>query len=160
MATNGVPVPFLDALTEATIVAFREVAGTEVFRQSTPPITMPVPFDARSSGIALTFSTGKGLLALSVAEAIATALAERVLVGQDVVLDSNLINDCLGEIMNVIAGQGKALLSGTDEHYTFGPPYVADGHPKNDSTFGQVVLTFQSDLGPIALHIWALKSKG
>ena len=152
---------FVAPLAEAAGVAFREVAGSEIFLQTAFRISTPVDFGDRSALIELTFPSGPGALVLSVTDTAAQALASRVLAGQELTLDGPLVDDCLGEISNVIAGQGKAMLWGTDRHYTFGTPRVASG-PGRAALFGSrlnwIVLRFQSDLGLISLQITEVTS--
>ncbi len=147
---------FLASLTEATTIALREVAATDVSPGPVFLSTSPVDVGQRSEWIDLNFPSDPGALVLSVPEAAAAVLATRVLTGQDVVIDSLLIDDCLGEIANVIAGQGKALLYGTEWHYTFGTPRAAAGPDRSASFQGRsdwLVLSFQCELGTIFLQV-------
>ena len=146
---------FLAPLTEATAIALREVAATEVSPGPAFLTTKPLDFGERSALIALNFPSGTGALVLSVPENAAAELATRVLAGQEVVVDALLINDCLGEIANVIAGQGKAMLYGTQCHYTFGTPRTASGPGRVSLFDGRpewLVLSFQCELGTIFLQ--------
>lgn len=153
---NEIRAQFLAPFTDATAVSFREVAATEVFPGPALLTTKPLDFGQRSALIDLNFPSGTGALVLSVSEPAAGVLATRVLAGQDVAIDALLIDDCLGEIANVIAGQGKAMLYGTERHYTFGTPRVASGLDRASFFEGRAewyVLSFQSELGMIFLQI-------
>jgi chemotaxis protein CheX len=155
MADTDLPSEFLNALTEATVTAFREVAATEVLLQVTTVAALPIGIGERYAFIDLTFPFGIGRLTLQTSAPNATVLAERVLAGQNLHIDDSLSNDCLGEIANVIAGQGKVLLVGSPWHYVFGTPYFADHHHISIyfSNAQQVALTFQCDLGLITLCV-------
>ena len=147
---------FRESLIEAAVVAFREVARTDVIPISCDRASKSSDITHRTAFIELTFPAGRGLLALGVSDAIAVALARRVLAGEVSVIDGDLAADCLGEIANVIAGHGKALLSGTDGHYVFGTPKIFAG-PAPATPFGPSLdwhtLVFQSDLGEITLRV-------
>ncbi|MFN0165193.1 MAG: chemotaxis protein CheX [Bryobacteraceae bacterium] len=147
---------FLDPLIEATLIALREVAATEVSPGPAFLTTTPLDFGERSALIELGFPSGTGALVLSVPEAAAHPLATRMLTGQDVVIEALLIDDCLGEIANVIAGQGKALLHGTVWHYTLGTPRVASGLGRSPFFEGRLewfVLSFLSEFGILFLQV-------
>jgi chemotaxis protein CheX len=103
-------------------------------------------------------SAGEAALVLSCPRPTARALAERVLAGVSEPLDEGMIADCVGELANVIAGQAKALLAGTPNHFTFSPPTVVAGAAqevgvKDDE--GSVVILFGSELGEFALQLCA-----
>ena len=145
---------FLAPLTEATTIALREVAATEGSPGPAFLTTTPVDLGMRSTVIDLNFPSGTGALVLSVPEAAAAEFASRVLAGQDVVIDAPLVDDCLGEITNVIAGQGKAMLYGTQWHYTFGTPRVASRRVSPfEGRSEWLVLSFQCELGTIFLQV-------
>lgn len=153
---NPFPSHFRDAFVEATTVAFREVARTEVVLLASGHASKLPEVAEKSAFIDLTFPFGQGLMALNVSEEIVESLARRVMVGEVAVIDGNLADDCLGEIANVIAGQGKVLLSGTDRHYVFGTPLIVSG-PERASHFDLyrdwLALAFQSDLGEIVVRV-------
>lgn len=153
---DAIQVQFLDPLAEATTVAFREVAATDVFLDTVCHTARPIHFGERSAMIELSFPSGTGVLVLSTTATAAATLAGRVLAGQDLDVDAFLIDDCLGEIANVIAGQGKAMLAETDRHYVFGTPRVASGLACGvflGGRSGWFVLSFQCDLGLIFLQV-------
>lgn len=102
-------------------VALTEVAACATYRQATCQL--------RGEVVALLklASAPQTCLALGFSNATAAALARRILTGTVSDPDGELIRDCLGELVNVAAGQAKALLHGTPWQFTFGTPQLASG---------------------------------
>lgn len=80
---------------------------------------------------------------LSFPRATAEALAQRILVG--VPLDAGMIQDCMGELLNVITGRAKTLTFGTPEHFTFTTPVHLTGKVSDLSATWS--MGFASDAG-------------
>lgn len=134
-------------LTDAVWVALRDLAGTEAELR-----------DARETAesdlcavLAVRTAAGDGYFVLSAAEPVARELALRVLGDACPDPDAGVVRDCLGEVVNVIAGQAKTLLHGTPFHFTLGTPTVTDGAP--ELAAGSLRLAFAGDLGEFALHV-------
>lgn len=146
----------LNPLAAAVAVAFQEVAKTEVILHASFCLSTAPHDGDRSASINLNLPAGRGYLVLSVSASAADELANRILADQNATLDSSLIDDCLGELANVIAGQGKAMLYGTAWHYTFGTPRVAASSELPPDTSGDAnwyILHFQSDVGLLSLQV-------
>ena len=62
---------------------------------------------------------------------------------------ADLVADAAGEFANVIAGQAKTILKGTDYHFTLSTPTVGPAADLPDA----LVLPFDTDAGPFALHV-------
>jgi len=99
----------------------------------------------------------EGALALCFPQRTAAALAGRILTGVTETLDDALIRDCVGEMVNVLAGQAKGLLAGTPGHFTFGTPTVLTGTaPESLTPYGRscLAIVFDSELGELALQLY------
>jgi CheY-specific phosphatase CheX len=95
-----------------------------------------------------------GPLVLSFPEATALALARRAVAEAADELDEALMRDCLGESANVIAGQAKALLLGTPDHFALSTPRVtAEGEGPAAEVGGWLIAAFESDAGAFALGL-------
>lgn len=127
VAIESVRASLLDPFIEATGTTLREMAGVEAV-----PCADPGPADARTrwditSVVGLTTAAGGGALAVGFPRAAAAALAERMLAAVPVAIDDGMIADCAGELVNVIAGQAKALLHGTQYAFRHGTPTALAG---------------------------------
>src|SRR6185436_12676095 len=112
-----------EALTTAVQQAFLDMAGAEVNVRSIEQLAAPAALGEVTVCLKLS-ATLEGLLLLSCSNQTADALARRILTGAAVELNPALLADCLGEIVNVVAGQAKALLAGTPYHFHFSPPSI------------------------------------
>ncbi len=98
----------------------------------------------------------EGALVVHFPESGAAAAATRMLAGAVDEITDELVRDCVGEVANVIAGQGKSLLGGTRHGYTFRPPTVVSGadQPTWEGDGRRcLVMVFASDLGDFALQL-------
>jgi CheY-specific phosphatase CheX len=70
-------------------------------------------------------------------------------------LDPAMVADCMGEIANIIAGQAKALLHGTPNHFVFSTPTVTLGEQKMvfKDKMTSLVIAFECEQGPFALQL-------
>jgi chemotaxis protein CheX len=130
-----------------------EMAGVEVALQSVHGRQTP----AAQGDIAVVLelaSARNGLLIMSFSARTAEALAGHVLAEVHEELTPALVQDCMGEITNVIAGQAKALLHGTPHHFSFSPPVIQTGASlKLPEGLESLVLAFDSDVGGCALQL-------
>jgi chemotaxis protein CheX len=135
-------------LTEAVALALREMAGIE----SDPREPGAAAPGEVSAVLPVTTAAGEGFVALSFAEPVANELARRVLLLAEapVGADPSILRDCLGEVVNVVAGQAKTLLFGTPYHFTLSTPRVQSGAP----TGAALVLQFGSEIGDFALRVY------
>src|SRR4051812_12669340 len=72
--------------------------------------------------IMLACAGGQGRLVLSFPGRTAATLARRILAEAAVDADAMMVQDCMGEVANVVAGQAKALLVGSPSHFTLSTP--------------------------------------
>ncbi len=100
---------------------------------------------------AMILMTHDGFLVLRFPMATATALAERMLDGA-ASADEEMVRDCMGELANVVAGQAKALLSGTADHFAFSTPVVGADQP-DLPTDGWRVVAFDTPVGEFLLRV-------
>ena len=145
--TPGSLEPFVAAV-ETTL---RESAGVEVVAGSAARAPGIDRFDDVS--ILLRLDADKpGWLILNIPPATAAELAGRVLGTVEEKLDTPLIRDCVAELLNVIAGQAKALAYGTPRHFTLATPTVVTTAPSGDSA-DRWVIPFDSDVGAFSLLV-------
>jgi CheY-specific phosphatase CheX len=138
--------PFL----EATATTLQELAGVEVFPGETGPGS---GLDPAETAVALPLLAGTpGWVVLSVPPTTAGAVARRVLTGVDGDPDEVMIRDCLAEVLNVLAGQTKSLVFGTDRHFDLGLPTAPPVGIFDGSAEWRVV-RFESEVGPFTLHV-------
>lgn len=143
--------PFISAAT----LSAHEWAGTDAGVQAVYQRRSQRTFGDRSAVLRFTSET-LGALVLSFPNRTAASLAKRALVEVTEVVDEALINDCLGEITNVIAGQAKALFLGTPHHFLLSTPLIVSGPDHEvlpESGQGSLVVVFISDLGEFALQL-------
>lgn len=145
----------LESFISAAQVALAEMAGTEVAVQEVYQATLDNLWGDVCAIVSIKSAT-EGLFILSFPEKTAAALAERVLADAKAAITENLIQDCVGEVANVIAGQAKTLLTGSPHQFTFSLPRVVSGNVSqshSEPSRGCLVAVFQSDLGEFRLHL-------
>ena len=145
----------LQSFISAATVALAEMASTEVTIQEVYPATLDVLWGDISAVVAIRSSTD-GLFVLSFPAATAVAMAERVLADAKPRMNESLVEDCVGEIANVIAGQAKTLLTGTPYQLTYSLPMVVVGNPPEfhlERGWRCLVAAFRSDLGEFSLAL-------
>ena len=140
------------ALTESVAVALRELAGVEAAARDSHETSGPEGFADVSAALRVTTSAGDGYFVLSFTDAVGAALARRVLAESGTEPDAEMTRDCLGEVVNVVAGQAKTLLYGTPTHFTLATPTVTAGAPALAEPERWLV-TFASEVGEFALHV-------
>lgn len=145
----------LDPFIEAVSMTLREMVGVDVAVQAVFEKSAHQTVGDVSALLTLAFPA-EGRLVLSFPAPTAAALARRVLADVVDEPDPAMVNDCMGELTNVIAGQAKALLLGTRYHFTLSTPTVLTGagreirHPEGAHC---LVVTFASDVGDFALEL-------
>jgi chemotaxis protein CheX len=114
----------LEPFTTAVTVALQEMAGVEVIGVG--------PVGAVESGVSAAIRLpadgpgGDRWLVLIVPTRTAQELARRVL-ARDKPPEPAIVCDCMGELANVIAGQAKATLFGTPDHFRLTTPVTCEG---------------------------------
>jgi chemotaxis protein CheX len=112
-----------EPLVTAVQQTLSQMAGAEVIVVSTYQRAKPAGLGDVSVTLTLSQSL-EGLLILSFSTSTAEALARRILADVAEQQDPAMVADCMGEIANIIAGQAKALLHGTPNHFVFSTPKV------------------------------------
>ncbi|VTR95770.1 : CheX [Gemmata massiliana] len=149
MNTSG---ELVATLHEAVTGALRALGDVEVSVREVRDTFALEGFAEMSAVLKVTTQAGEGYFVLSVTEPTATALAKLVLAGVVPEPDTGMVRDCLGEIVNVVAGQAKTLLFGTPIHFVLGTPTVVTGAPMLAPP-ERVLVTFASEFGEFALHV-------
>lgn len=108
-----------EAFTSAAVVALQEMAGMEAGPGEARPEDGPMPGDLFAEIRLL--RDAPGVLSLAFPQAVIREIARRYL-GEKVALDAVLLGDAAGELANVIAGQAKTMLQGTDYHFRLSTP--------------------------------------
>ncbi len=144
--------PQVEPLGTAVRQTLVEMAGVEVAVQSVHGREAPAALGDIAAVLELA-SARPGLLIMSFSTRTAQALAGYVLAEVHEELTPALVQDCMGEITNVIAGQAKALLHGTPHHFSFSPPVVHAGVFKLPEDMTSIVLAFDSNVGGCALQL-------
>jgi chemotaxis protein CheX len=144
------PDELIEAFTTAVTATLREMAGVEVVTRDTSRAAGDGELADLSVALRLEADTD-GLLILCFPRGTAEALARRVLAGVADEPDEGMIRDCATELLNVIAGQAKALLFGTPHHFTLSTPTVLTAGPVGAA--GWAIVSFDSDAGAFALHL-------
>ena len=151
--SNGGGEELLLRFISAVSVTLHEMAGIEsVVRSARQGL------DNRQDDISAVLritSTTAGSLILTFPYRTATAIARRVLEGVTTEPDDGMIQDCMGEVANVVAGQAKAMLAETSFHFVFSMPEVLVGHPAETRPDQEppLVAVLTSDLGEFAIRL-------
>lgn len=143
-----------EPLVTAVEQTLSQMAGAEVTVRSTYQRGKPAALGDVSVTLTLSHSL-EGLLILSFSTSTAEALARRILVDVAEQLDPVMVADCMGEIANIVAGQAKALLHGTPNHFVFSTPMVTLGPDNKMFKDGMtsLVIVFDSEQGVFALQL-------
>jgi CheY-specific phosphatase CheX len=144
-----VPDELLEPFITAVATTLREMAGVEVVVRDTLQAAGGEELADVSAALRLDADVS-GWLILSFPLGTAAALAGRVLAGVEGEPDEGMIRDCARELLNVTAGQAKALLFGTPRHFSFSTPTVLTAIP-SDVGAGWWAVRFDSDAGDFSL---------
>jgi chemotaxis protein CheX len=143
--------PFISAVS----LAFQEWISIEVVVRPVYRKPRHKPFGDIAALIDLKSAT-EDTLVLSFPERTAAALARRILTGTRAELDEALMRDCLGEAVNIVAGQAKALLAETPHRFVFSTPRVVSGIGQEaEAEQGKdcLIVVFRSEVGDFALQL-------
>ena len=138
---------------EATRAALGEMAGTEVSVKAIYKAPGQDKLGELNAVVPITSSSLRALI-LSFPHHTATGLARRILPEPENV-DETLVQDCVGELANVVSGQAKALLAGTPYQFTFSLPKVVVGPNPIQLEEGEtnLVIALKCDQGELALRL-------
>jgi chemotaxis protein CheX len=144
----------LEPFITATRTAVREMANAEVVVRELGHRSFDRPLGCVSALLRLEFAK-EGYLLLLFPKATASEIARRMLAEVPADLDEQLIGDCIGEIGNVIAGQAKTLLAGTQQSFTFSLPRILVDSESDQLPTGPQFLEvlFGSELGEFCLRL-------
>jgi chemotaxis protein CheX len=143
----------VDLLLEALRATLGEMAGTEVSVLGLRQTSFQDQLDALNAVVPITSSSFRTLI-LSFPQDTALGLAKRILPEPEKI-DETLVQDCVAEIANVVAGQAKALLAGTPYQFTFSLPRIVEGAYPPPFEQGEIVLVIalRCDQGEFSLGI-------
>jgi CheY-specific phosphatase CheX len=144
----------IEPFISATCLTLREMAGVEAVVMESYR-TMEHRTLADVSAVMPLTSPNGGTIVLGFSKPAATEVARRILAEVMPDVDEGMIRDCAGEVLNVIAGQAKALLHGTQYPISFATPTVVgmgQAIPGNEDA-DCLVVEFQSDAGGIVLQL-------
>jgi chemotaxis protein CheX len=144
------PDELVEPFASSVILTLREMAGVEAAVREIKQSTGQDDFGDVSAVLRL-IGANEGYLALSFPNATANALAARVL-SDAANVNADMIHDCIGELVNVVAGQAKALLFGTPGHFTLSTPTVVLGVPELPAGT-RWMAEFVSEVGEFRLHV-------
>jgi len=145
----------LEPFIESTSITLQEMAGVKVSVNSVYQKSNYKLFGDISAIIGFV-APGEGALVLSFPEATANAVVQRVLAGIADHPDNDMIRDCVGEIINVVAGQAKGILAPTKYHFSFSTPTIISGtnhEIRHKPNMACMVIAFGSEVGPFALQL-------
>jgi CheY-specific phosphatase CheX len=138
---------------EATVSTLRDMAGVEVGSVGRVWVGVDNAPDELKAVIRL-IAVREGSLMLSLSRQNAETITRKILeFSGGSGSPRELVMDALGEVVNVIAGQAKALLYGTPGHYTLGTPVVTDGSaavPDGE----RWVVDFAGEGIDFRIHLW------
>ncbi|MBD3240981.1 MAG: hypothetical protein GF331_10385 [Chitinivibrionales bacterium] len=145
----------LDPFVQSTVHTVREMAGDEpnlhsVYRKQGYRI-----FGDHSAIISLT-ADSEGTLVLSFPKTTSCELGRRMLAPMGVEVTEELVQSCLGELTNIIAGQAKGVLAETGRRFTMSTPTVVSGQNheiRYKPGLPCLVASFTSGMGDFALQL-------
>lgn len=148
----NIPDELVSAFCEATPLALREMAEVEAIVRETSTADSTDRYGDVSAILRLTTSLGDVSLVMSYPEQTAKALAEHVLASVTDNVSREMVNDCVGEVANVVAGQAKAMLVGSPAHFTLSTPVVREGDTSPPSGDRRVI-EFDSNVGVFVIQL-------
>jgi chemotaxis protein CheX len=141
----------IEPFTMAVSTTLREMAGAEAVVRGLSRAASDERFADVSVGLRLEAEAGEWVV-LSLPLKTAAVLSARVLGDSCWAADEAMVWDCVAELLNVIAGQAKALTFGTPNHFTFSTPVPLSDPPAGVES--GAVIRFGSDAGDFALHLY------
>lgn len=145
---TNLPAEVIEAFSSATVTALSELAQCEALPVS-PSVHAEMAGPCVVAVMQLLRAT-PGSLALVMSVDTAEQLTARYL-PKDTALTEELVNDVLGEFVNVIAGQAKTFLKGTPYHFLLSLPVVTRSAIEVKQP--GMVATFEFDSGKLQLVI-------
>jgi CheY-specific phosphatase CheX len=146
------PPEVLEAFTAATVTTFLELTSTDVSLRM-PALLSATPTDGDVNATIDLRREPPGRLTCSFPQNVLESLAQRYL-PPGTLLTSEILDDTAGEFTNVIAGQAKTMLKGTEYHYTISPPIVNRGSTpmSGPNQCDYILLIFDTHSGPFGVQ--------
>ena len=143
--------PFIAATIEAMeVMASVHIKINKVFRKRN------YNMDGDISGVIYLISKTERLLAVTFPMATAKKISSKVLAGAVEDPTAEMVSDCVGEIVNVIAGQVKGRFVHTDYEFDISTPTLISG-PSHEihhkSSLPCYVMTFGGEVGNFSLQL-------
>jgi chemotaxis protein CheX len=148
-----IPDDLVEAFTAAVPFALKEMADVEAVIRDSRVASAADSFADVAATIWLTTSRGVGRFTLGFPELTAAELARRILADAAIAMSPDLVRDCIGEVANVVAGQAKTQLVGSDSHFTLSTPMVQIGD-QVQRTRSRWIIQFDSNIGEFIAHIF------
>jgi CheY-specific phosphatase CheX len=146
------PPEVLEAITAATVTTFLELTSTDVCLRM-PAFLSATPTDGDVNATIDLRREPPGRLTCSFPQNVLESLAQRYL-PPGTSLTSEILDDTAGEFTNVIAGQAKTMLKGTEHHYAISPPIVNRGPTpvSGPNQCDYLLLIFDTHSGPFSVQ--------
>jgi chemotaxis protein CheX len=147
---------FLEPFLSAACLTLREWATTDAFPRAVYRKPTRTALGELTAVLRLVSPRG-GLLALNFPDRTARTLTARVLARSPEALEEEIVRDCMREMVNVVAGQAKALLLGTPHHFDLSIPRVVVGAGADvgaEPDASSLIAAFDSDGGDFALQLF------
>lgn len=153
---QSVNVEFINPFIDATRNVFATMCGAEVVRKK---LFLKDDYKMMGdvSGVMGLSGTATGSVVVSLPKDLACKIVSHMLGETTIPADLNSdVCDGVGEIINMIAGQAKAMLVKTKYHFTISIPSVVSGHGHEISHkkgTPNIVVLFEADGEPFALQV-------
>lgn len=145
----------LDPFIEATVLTLGEMAGERPRLHSVYQKQGYRIFGDHSAVVSLSSRT-EGTLVLSFASETSYELGRRMLMALGAEVTEELVQSCLGEVANVIVGQAKGRLAGTNHGFKMSVPTVVSG-PNHEIRYKPglpcLVASFTGNFGDFAMQL-------
>lgn len=145
---STLPPEIAEAFTEAAITTLRELVQVEALPSAADTEAISGPVIVATIQL---LRASPGSFSLVLPESVASQLATRYL-PPGAQLTPEMIGDVAGEFANVIAGQAKTMLKGTNYHFNLSTPTIARVFHENSLSRNQSI-RFSSEIGHVSLEI-------
>ena len=147
----AIPPEVAAAFPTAGLTALQELVQTEALVEDDAAVAQLSEYLVTATVQLL--RTVPGTMSLVLSSTAASCLAARYLPA-GTALTSALIDDVVGGIRHVIAGQAKTMLKGTPHHFTMSTPVVTRAAGLAPfAAAASLVATLDSELGPISIYV-------
>jgi chemotaxis protein CheX len=152
---NNKPPDILQPFSEATVKAMEILANVNVEEGE---VYSKANYSMKGCISGLIYLRGKveRMLAVTFSRDSARALAIKVLAGAIEDPSHEVLADCVGELVNIIAGQVKGEFVHTDNEFDISTPSIVTGEDheiRHRAGLPCYVMTFESDIGQFAVQL-------